>query len=537
MSGRLKFKFIFSAVLLVAAISYSRKSWGEDELLDILNGPRSASEPFARSDAESKKTLTELGGILETPTPEQKIFVDFLGNGEFEKALFQWPFAFDRTEFAKTPSGQALKAVVMFKNGIRITALENLLSVDEPKKIDPVVLKLWKEAAPDTSDVWALVPVAQKKWLPFWTEQFGIAAEIRVLSRQAYGVEQIEIIRDLIQKTQVGTRERAWLEWQMVLALAQGSDAGVAGKALAHLMKAPNNPVGTDLLTMTAARLLYQNGFLDAAIKYDEKISKTSDYWFDAQEEIAWAYIRMGQPQNTTAITKTLVSPAFQNLVGPESLFLRSLGLLNVCDYPEVSKTLNVFRDRFKARAKVLLALVETGSSSAVDKFIERSKTKKVSLSDLGSDGAKLPRFITRDEVLAQSIQTQAALEKEAKIASDLFAKGPRLEEFRKSVDSRTESARLETQSRIKTIAKDEVTEITQILQKLHIVEAEVLSRLSLADRNSLATEKMNSAEKNGTTGSQSKDRIWFPAEQETWFDELANYRVDIKKGCRSARK
>jgi hypothetical protein len=224
------------------------------------------------------------------------------------------------------------------------------------------------------------------------------------------------------------------------------------------------------------------------------------------------------------------------------------LAQLKVCDYPGVVATLKLFRDRYRTRAKTLLQIAENPETPATTKFIARMKTAKVTLKELGKDASELPRFVTRDEVLSQLVQIEKALEAEGKQAGDLYSRSlsggtgqvgfqARLEQFRQSVDSRVRSARSASLARVKTLADEEVNEIAGILQKLHIVEAEVLQQLSLADRVVSASATKVASEKKGTTGSQSKDRIWFPAENETWFDELANYRLDVKKGCESVKR
>lgn len=511
-----------------------------DELLSILgaDGP----ETTKGKDGESllAKSIKSAQGALSA---EQNIFLQFFDKGEFEKALYQWPAAFENSAFAKTPSGRALNALVLFRNGIQVTSLEMLLAIENPKQIDGYILQKWREVAPDNAPVWGIINTAT--WNQAWTDVFGIGAEVRVRGRQVYSAAQADAVKELIKKTQIDTRERAWLSWQLVVALAQGQDAGVAGKALAVLMKAPNNPVSQDLMTMTAARLLFQNGFLDAAVKYYEKIPKRSDYWFDAQEEIAWAQIRKGEPQNAIALTKTLVAPAFAAQVGPEPFFLRSLSQIKVCDYPAVVATLNDFRNRFKPRAAELKKLTESASTPAVVRLVERLKKGPAKLTDLGSDAAVLPRFVTRDASLLQNVAAEKALEGEAKTAGELYARSlsggtatvgfqGRLESFKKAVDTRTQAARSATYGRVKALAEEEITEISAMLQKLHIVEAELLQQISIADRVISATQG-RSSQKVGTTGSQAKDKVWFPVERETWFDEYANYKVDIKKGCAAA--
>ncbi len=532
---------VATAVIFVCTASPRAFAVDDDELLNILgNGAAPSSQKAQTADA------SELRKVLKSPTAEQNIFLQFFDKGEMDKALYQWPTAFDGTAFAKTTTGRALNALLLFKNGIKVTALETLLAIEKPETISPALLKMWQEAAPDKDPSWSLVQVA--KWNAHWTNTFGTSSEIRVRSRQIYGSDQVGALKELIKKTQVDTAERAWLSWQLVLALSTGDDAGTAAKALAVLIKAPNNPISQDLMTVTAARLLYQNGFLDAAGKYYEKVPKSSDYWFDAQEELGWSYIRKGEPQNTMAITKTLTVPEFSSQVGPEPMFLRSLAELKVCDYPAVVDTLNQFRGRFKGRAKDLLAITEVSENKDVDAFIARAKNEKMDLKKLGKSASKLPRFVTRDEVLSQAVATQVALEGEAKIAGALYAKSlsggtgqvgfqGRLEEFRKAVDMRALDARATTFGRVKTLAQEEVNEIAQILQKLHIVEAEVLQQISMSSRVAEASAADKASVKLGSTGSKAKDRLVFPAENETWFDELANYKVDIKKGCQSVKR
>lgn len=512
----------------------------EDELLSILGGQGPSAAKSKDGESLLAKAIKTAQGKVSA---EQNIFLQFFDSGDFEKSLFQWPAAFDGSSFAKTPSGQALNALVLFKNGIQVTSLEMLLAIENPKQIDEYILQKWREAAPDNAPVWAAINTAT--WNNGWTEVFGIGAEVRVRGRQVYAADQADLVKDLIKKTQIDTRERAWLSWQLVIALAQGDDAGLAGKALAVLMKAPNNPVSQDLMTMTAARLLFQNGFLDAAANYYQKIPKASDYWFDAQEELAWAQIRKGEPQNAIAVTKTLVAPAFSSQVGPEPFFLRSLAQLKVCDYPSVVGTLNTYRERFKPRATELTKLTESANTPAVVRLIERLKKGPAKLTDLGNDAASLPRFVTRDAALVQNVLTEKALEGESKLAGELYARSlsggtaqvgfqARLEAFKKAVETRTVAARSATYGRVKSLAGEEIAEISAMLQKLHIVEAELLQQISIADRVISATQGRTST-KTGTTGSQAKDKVWFPAERETWFDEYANYKVDIKKGCTAA--
>jgi tetratricopeptide (TPR) repeat protein len=534
--------FVFSGTATANA-----NATAEDDLLSILGSKDSGLGGLVDGKGSIQPALVPLHKLLiaNKLTAEQNIFLQFVDSGDFEKALFQWPMAFEDTTFGKEPTGRALYAWLLFKNGIQVLALERLLGIEQPAQIASELKNLWKEAAPDTHPVWDNIGIAVATWNPIWGEVFGIGTEVRVRGRQVYGADQIETVKELIHKTQLETRERAWLEWQLVLALATGESSTQAAQVLANLIKVKNNPVGQDIMTMTAARLLYQNGYLAAAIKYYEKVPKSSDYWFDGQEEMAWSYIRKGQPQDAIALTTTFVNSSFASQVGPEPLFLRALAELKICDYPSVINTLNLFRERFKERVKLLSALKDKTDSPSVVNLLARLRAGSVTLKDLSADAGKLPRFVTRDQVLLQLVRSEQALELEGKKAGDLYSRsllggtGPvgfqaRFEQFRQDVDGRVQAAHSATLTRVRVLAEEEVNEISGVLQKLHIVEAEVLQQVSLAERVIKATSTKIASEKKGATGSHGVDRIWFPAENETWFDEFANYRVDIKKGCES---
>jgi hypothetical protein len=192
------------------------------------------------------------------------------------------------------------------------------------------------------------------------------------------------------------------------------------------------------------------------------------------------------------------------------------------------------------------MKLVESANTPEVGRLVARLKKGSTKLTDLGKDAAVLPRFVTRDATLLQNVQTEKALEAEAKLAGELYARSltggtatvgfqARLEGFKKSVETRAQAARSATYGRVKSLAEEEIEEVRTMLQKLHIVEAELLQQISVSDRVIAATEGKTS-KKLGTTGSQAKDRVWFPASGETWFDEYANFKVDIKKGCAAAK-
>ncbi|KYG61610.1 hypothetical protein AZI86_18065 [Bdellovibrio bacteriovorus] len=523
-------KLVHSLTTVSLLVSLQNVAFAEDDLMSILEGKNAT--PAAQF-VESEE-IAKLKKAVNPSSAEQNIFFQFLVEKNYEKALFQWSAAFTGSAFAQTETGKALESFLNYKNGLKLTGVEGLLAIKDPEKIDNSVISLWKENLNDKDPVWGM---AQVTWHPFWTQTFGVAAEMAVVLQKSYVNEEIPALTELIKKTPVDSVERNLLQWQLVLNLGIRGDSAKAAQVLAHLMKAKNNPIDMDLMTITAGRLLYQNGFLDASLKYYEKISKKSDYWFQAQEEMAWAYMRKGEPQNAMAITKTLTYPHFKGWVGIESYLLGSFSSLKVCDYPGVLKTMKSIKTQFGDHLIALEKLTADPNQPAATNLMKLIASGPVDISKLGKDAHILPNQASRDEVLVLLVKRKQFLTKESEVAEQLYAKSltfgnlqGHFETLKNQVQIRAQMTEGAGYQRIQELAKAELEDSKQVMQRLHIVEVEMIQQVDSASK---FLKHANGGEsKKGSTGSNSKYAMSFANDKEIWFDELSNYKVDVKKGC-----
>jgi tetratricopeptide (TPR) repeat protein len=457
-------------IVLTSVLGFAAQA--DEDLLDILE-----SQPTDAIVQEKDELTEDMRRRLGRTTPEQNIFFGFLNKSQFDKALFQWDSAFQKSRFKSTANGRALYSYLLFKNGLKINGLENLLAIRNPEAISPKMKKVWQLLAGPSYQGWRFVT---SDWNNGWTKFFGDKTEAQVLSFRMYDPSKASRVLNLLKKTSLKTEARAKLEWQMALSLALEGNSGKAGKVLAHLLKAKSHVISKELIYITAARLLYEKGYLDAAIKYYKRVPRASEYWFVAQEELAWSYIRKGEPQNTLAVTQSLMTPALSPHVGPEAVFLRSLSQLKVCDYPEVVKSINEFRKRFRRRAISLQAIVDGENNSAVSKLRETLRSGRVQLLKLGPLAYDLPRYVSRDEALYGRVQIEKALSREAKRAGKLYALSvsgssdrvgyqASLTQFKSAVEQRLQAAEAASIELVKRRARAEIEEIREILQKMHI--------------------------------------------------------------------
>lgn len=533
-------------VQYVFVFLYSFCSFAQDDVLSILGDDKDKKENGITSDSIKDPGVSPFKALFPQRTAEQNIFFDLLSKGEDEKALLQFFEAFAKTKSLETPNVQGLLAYLFIKNKMPVFAVENLFSRTENANMSPLLAESLQGMLPDTSDLWRL---ARVEWAPQWSKIFSPSIEVQIKARKVFTATEVNQLKDIIKVSAPDTKDRAAIQWQLVLALALSGDNGTSAKLLQNLMSSKYSPVQDDLMNMTAARMLFESGYMDAAIKYYTKISKKSDYWFEAQEEIAWSYIRKGEPQNALAITESLVLDQFQNLVGPETLFVRSLSQLKVCDYPGVLKTLNQFKDRFKPRAQSMVLLAQDANTPAVKSFIEMTKRRRHKLVEVGRIVNQLPHLVTRDESLYQNIVRESALENEMQIAESIYSKSLALgtskigfqgevAELKNMINSRVSSARNATLARFKALASEEVADTKRLLQKLHIVEAEVLQQTISLDKVVKATQNSQTIERQGTTAKSGRDKMVFPFEPEqVWFDEIAHLNVNVTKGCQAVKK
>jgi len=510
-----------------------------DDLESLLDDPAPAATTQTQKPKLSGMAAVVKKHLGNRTSPEENAFLRALESAHWDQATLLFPKAFENGSFASSSLGGAVFGYIQFQAGLQVNGLETLFLAQKPQELGDLMKQSWAQLAPENHPAWNLVHV---KWSTAWTEIFGKSIEYQLKLRDVQSLSLQELKR-LSAEAPVNSAIKAKIDWKLTLAYAVNDEADQAGKILARLMKSSHSPVDQDLMQLTAARLLFQNGNLDAAIRYDQKVSRSSDYWLEAQEEMAWAYIRKGQPQDAIALTRSLDTPSFANQIRAETFLVASLANLKVCDYPAVVKSIEVFPKQFKSRTKNLEALIADQEPDAAEQVLIRMKKKPLMAIDLKGLANNLPRRILFDERLQSLAKASGELETEANLAHKLYAQSLSVtglqgyfESVHKDLLSRQRQASTAAQSRIRELAKMEVAETKVVLNKMHIVEAEVVQQVALADDLAKNSAKKVAENNLGSTGAKGSETLRFPADNEVWMDEIGNYKVDVKKACHSQR-
>lgn len=508
-----------------------------DDLLEVL-GDDSSSKTLVDQQAPKARGL-DFSNLVPRRTPEMNIFFSFLNNGEEKKALFQWDAAFADSAFRSSPTGVAINGYLKFATGLKVNGIETLLGIESPGEVDSRVLDLWKVALKSEVEIW---DYAQLQWHPEWKGVLPTLAEVKIRLKQDSGLATGQL-KDMFRRLGSEGQQHVAIIWHMIIDLATDGQEVEAAKLLKKLLGMDQNMIGKDLIQITIGRVLYQKGYLTPAISYYQKVSKASPYWFLAQEEMAWSYLRKGEPQNTLAIAKTLTDDHFQNEVGAEAHYLSALAHLKVCDYSGVANSLEVFRRHFRSRAVELMGLSKDPGSEAVKSTIASLKANSQDRAKISVK--KLPVSLFSDRTFKFRLSRAAYLEKEAKDAEELFHQSiseasdtvgfqGKFDQLKNQLQQRTRSSEALVYERVRELASEELKTVKQVLHKMQIVEAELVQQLVMAEqliRSENDQLKVLSAEKE-----KKPHTLKFPFDGELWFDELSHYKMDLKGGCQAKK-
>jgi hypothetical protein len=261
------------------------------------------------------------------------------------------------------------------------------------------------------------------------------------------------------------------------------------------LLNDKNSGVPQDRLLMTKARLLFQDGDMKHALETYQQVPSGSDYWLESLEEKAWAFTRQGEYGNALASLKTLKAPLFEPLVGPEPYFLTGLIHLKVCDYPKIFDSLKEFKEKFRPRLVAIQELSKTGTSQAAREAVEKLRTQPLEWKTIAVEANLLPRLFHRDAEMARLVK---ALQKGNATSANVLA-------------------------RLQQLAQRDMKETGLILQKMQLLEAEVIQRIHIAEKPGRSNRSSMIA--------RNSDTLVFPDTDEYWIDELDKYHVNVS-GC-----
>jgi tetratricopeptide (TPR) repeat protein len=131
------------------------------------------------------------------------------------------------------------------------------------------------------------------------------------------------------------------------LAHVKRNDLNAALQAFQTLLESRQGMPVTDVNRVSAimgmARVLYQSKKWDQAVDFYRQVPRDTDMWHDSLFEISWAHMRGAQFRSVLSSLHSLHSPYYEDFYLPESILLRGIVYLYICQYDEMEKSLALF--------------------------------------------------------------------------------------------------------------------------------------------------------------------------------------------------
>lgn len=463
------------------------------------------------------------GYVPQRTAPQQELVKKLVAK-KYTEALKEWGPALKGQRFTKTYTGRALHAYLMFESGMPVLGVEELMSLKSPQHIEGEVRHLWRTNATAKHPVWK---VAAVRWKDKWSQVFPSNVKSAIQSNPVFALthkNQLKYILKEIKEAPKDSDRLHALKWQLAQWAPVFNEVDLGLQALMDLQESQQNHVTNDEIYMTMGRILYQNGDLEEAIKIYNKVSKGSDYWIEALEEKAWAHLRMKKPGKALGELESVLSPVLTRQAGPEPFFLASLIYLKVCDFPQVFKTSAAFKKHFKDRIQVLQAVAKEKNHPTVAQATQALLAKGWSFKVISPFLTSLPRFYERDEFIRRHLIYARSLNAEANKAKGfLNGDDKTLQNTITKAEARLKNSLEASQRRVQSLAKEETKEFSDIIKRMHLVEAEVIQRI----------HRSFELVKNKNKKSRGSNVLVFPKDKESrevWLDELGHYQVDVKE-------
>lgn len=295
------------------------------------------------------------------------------------------------------------------------------------------------------------------------------------------------------------------------------------------------------LAALALGRAYYQAKRWEDAINVYRQIPKDHLNYRESQLELSWSLFRAGKFRSAMSTTQTLHTPFYENYYDPESLILRAIILLFVCQADEADKALQTFERTYLSTYNVVADI--NSSNNPPDFYYRHIDQAQNYLKGLkggtraGYTGT-IPFFLVRSTLAVTPLKNQTAymdkVQQEKERLGKVF-KGPGgqviVNYATKILDQRLKNSQKEAGNSLQQslIAKEQ--EMSMFAGDLSLLRYEVLNGKKQEARSKYIQNVNNKEGANQIDANEGRDfyvqngyRYW-PFEGEFWRDEIGNYQ------------
>lgn len=283
----------------------------------------------------------------------------------------------------------------------------------------------------------------------------------------------------------------------------------------------------SEMLKLNTGRSYYASANYARAIQAFATVSRSSEFWPEAQFERAWSHFRIDDINGTLGLLLSLDTPFFKNYYYPEADLLRIYSMFLICKFPQANIEIDLFRAKY---AKLNDALKAWNGHSAKENF-EAARTYRQA-----GDAGALPTMFWRpyatEERFGDSVKAVESANDELKRLKEVAA-NPFSEWATTAVTARREELIESEGGRISDRLKAQQSELEGMLSDSQIFTIDIMSMKTKLYEQAATAGKMPDVARTAERDDRVKrNYVEWPYEGEVWADEVGYYKVQTNPEC-----
>lgn len=520
-------KILFVAVLLSGLMPVRAASPGITAGTDAAATVREPAQAPAKSyKSQIENAVNLIKAVKNLAAAQQLLALSKVASIPAEKARIKYLFGLALMELNlnQTAAFQFVEVIRMADPAWTPYAIEKLLVVTD--KLGDETLLNFAIQRVDINQI----PAQNREMLYFRL------AEIKHKSGQAK--EAIEYY------SRVTSKSRYYYSalYNMGLAQAESNQPDLALQSFRRLLNSRARARVTDTnkvaAQMAIARTLYQKKEWNKAIEAYSLIPRDHRYWHDALFEKTWAMLRAARFRSTLSNFQSLHSSYYEDVYLPETLLLRAIVYLYICQYDEMEKVLSLYERQYNPALKKVTAFLQNTSPGIY--FQEINKTFRMKRDPEAKKQLAVPYNILKHVAEEGDVRRTYAYMKKINAEKKLIEGTPQLKSSSvgsyaaRIVNNRLNSARDVIGDQVKRHLSDIRAELLDLNEQSGFIRYEMINGKKESIKKRLAGKSLGSAD------DETQDRSfyiqngyeYYPFQGEYWLDEVGNYHYLGKQSC-----
>lgn len=331
--------------------------------------------------------------------------------------------------------------------------------------------------------------------------------------------------------------------YNMGLAMAEDNQPDAAIQTFQRLLKSRAKSRVTDnnrvAAQMAIARTYYQKQDWAKSIEAYSKIPRDHSEWHAALFESTWAMLRAARFRSTLSNFQSLHSSYYEDAYLPETLLLRAIVYLYICQYDEMEKVLGLYENQYGPALRKLTPFIE---STNLDVFYQEiAKTFQLKNDPESRVKFAIPYNILRHVADEGDVRrTYAYIKKindEKRLVEDTNSiRNSSVGAYAARVlGTRISSAKATLGEQVKFHLTAVKTELTDLSEQSGFIRYEMIN-----GRKEILKKKIEGKSVRRAQVATDQDRSFYvqngyefyPFQGEYWLDEVGNYHYLGKQSC-----